>query len=244
MRLLEVGLDKSSAYHPQTDGQTERVNQILEHYLRTYCSWDQDDWADLLPFAEFCYNNTVHSSTKVTPFFAAYNQHPQNNFKNPIEADPESNNPAAVSMVNNLDNLREAMRQNMKAAQDRMSKYYNRNVIASKKEPKFKVGDWVMVNAKNIKTKRPTKKLDYKLRGKFKIKRLIGTNAYELELPPSTGKIHPVFHISLLEPYHDNKIEGRREPTPPPIDLEEQEYLVEKIKSSELKRGTVFYLVS
>jgi len=49
MRLLEVELDKSSVYHPQTDGQTERVNQILEHSLRRYCMWDQDDWVDLLP---------------------------------------------------------------------------------------------------------------------------------------------------------------------------------------------------
>jgi len=54
MRLLEFDLDKSSAYHLQTDGQTERVNQILEHYLRTYCMRYQDDWVDLLPFAEFC----------------------------------------------------------------------------------------------------------------------------------------------------------------------------------------------
>ena len=101
-----------------------------------------------------------------------------------------------------------------------------------------------MVNAKNIKTKRPSKKFDYKLRGKFRISRLIGINAYELELPPSTGKIHLVFHISLLEPYRENTIPGRKEPTPPPIDLEEQEYLVEKVKSSELKKGKVFYLVS
>jgi hypothetical protein len=136
------------------------------------------------------------------------------------------------------------MRENMEAAQKRMSKYYNRNVIASKKEPQFKIGDWVMVNAKNIKTKRPSKKFDYKLRGKFRISRLIGINAYELELPPSTGKIHPVFHISLLEPYRENTIPRRKEPTPPPIDLEEQEYLVEKVKSSELKKGKVFYLVS
>jgi len=72
IRLSEVALDKSSAYHPQTDGQTELVNQVLEHYLRTYCTWDQDNWVELLPFAEFCYNNTVHSATKLTPFFTAY----------------------------------------------------------------------------------------------------------------------------------------------------------------------------
>jgi len=242
MRLLEVGLDKSSAYHPQTDGQTERVNQVLEHYLRTYCSWDQDNWVELLLFAEFCYNNTVHSATKLIPFFAAYQQHPQNNFKHPEEAEQESNNSEAVNMVETLEAMRSVMRENMEAVQRRMVKYFNPKV--AEKEPTFKVGDWVIVNAKNIKTRRSTKKLDYKLRGKFRIKRLIGMNAYELELPPSTGKIHPVFHISLLEPYHLNNIPGRRSPTLPPVDLEETEYHVEKIRTSELRKGRVWYLVS
>jgi len=72
MRLLEVALDKSSAYYHQTEGQTERVNQVLEHYLRTYWTWDQDNWVELFPFAEFYYNNTVHSATKLTPFFVGY----------------------------------------------------------------------------------------------------------------------------------------------------------------------------
>jgi len=210
--------------------------------LRTYCTWDQDNWVELLPFAEFCYNNTVHSTTKLTPFFAAYQQHPQNNFKHSEEADPESNNPEAVKMVETLKAMRSAMRENMEAAQRRMVKYFNQKV--AEKEPTFKVGDWVMVNAKNIKTRRPTKKLDYKLRGKFRIKRPIGTNAYELELPPSTGKIHPVFQISLLEPYDLNNISGRRSRTPPPVDLEETEYHVQKIRTSELRKGRVWYLVS
>jgi len=219
--LLEVALNKLSAYHPETDGQTERVNQVLEHYLRTYCTWDQDNWVELLPFAEFCHNNTVHSATKLTPFFAAYQQHPQNNFKHPEEAEPESNNPEAVKMVETLEAMRSTMRENMVAAQCRIVKYFNLKVV--EKEPTCKVGDWVMVNAKNIKTRRPTKKLHYKLRGKFRIKRLIGMNAYKLELPLSTGKIHSVFHISLLEPYHLNDIPGRRSPKAPPVDLEETE---------------------
>jgi len=63
MRSLEVELDKLAARQPQTDGQTERVNLILENYLHTYSMWDQDDWVDLLPFAEFCYNNTIHTAT-------------------------------------------------------------------------------------------------------------------------------------------------------------------------------------
>jgi len=214
----------------------------LEHYLRTYCMWDQDDWVDLLTFAEFCYNNTVHTATKQTPFFAAYHQHPENNFKNLWNNATESNNPEAVKTVEDLDTMREAMRENMKAAQTRMAKYYNQKV--ANKEPQFKVGDWVMVNAKNIKTKRPSKKLDYKLRGKFEIEKLCGTNAYRVKLPLLSGKIHPVFHVSLLEPYRQNTIAGRRSPTPPPVDLEQQEYVIKKIKTTEIKGGQVKYLVS
>jgi len=133
MRLLQVELDKSSAYHPQTDGQTERVNQILEHYLRTYCMWDQDDWVDLLPFAESWYNNTVHPATKQTPFFAAYHQHHKGNWKNPRDNATESKNPEAVKTVEYWDAMREAMRENMKAAHIRMAKYYNQKV--ANKEP-------------------------------------------------------------------------------------------------------------
>jgi len=102
----------------------------------------------------------------------------------------------------------------------------------------------VKVNAKKIKTKRPSKKLDYKLRSKFEIEKLYGTNAYRLKLPPLSGKIHLVFHVRLLEPYRQNTISGRRSPTPPPVDLEQQEYVIEKIKTTEIKGGQVKYLVS
>jgi len=121
-------------------------------------------------------------------------------------------------MVETLEAVRSAMRENIEAVQHRIVKYFNLKV--AEKELTCKVGDWVMVNAKNIKTRRPIKKLDYKLHGKFRIKRLIGMNVYELGLSPSTSKIHPVFYLSLLEPYHLNKIPGRRSPTPPPIGLE------------------------
>ena len=70
MRLLDISQDMSTAYHLQTDGQTETVNQALDQYLRPYCSWDQKNWMELLPYAEFCYNNTVNSSTKMTPLQA------------------------------------------------------------------------------------------------------------------------------------------------------------------------------
>ena len=72
-RLLQTfgtSVNLSSAHHPQTDGQTERVNQILEQYLRCTVSYQQEDWVDFLAMAEFAYNNSIHASTKVSPFFA------------------------------------------------------------------------------------------------------------------------------------------------------------------------------
>ena len=96
-----------------------------------------------------------------------------------------------------------------------------------------------MVNANNIKTKGLTKKPDYKLYGKFQIEKLIDTCAYKLELLPMAGKIHPVFHSSLLEPYHSNTRPARRSPTPPAVDLEQQEWFVSWIVTSGMRKGQV-----
>ena len=239
MRLLDVSQDMSTAYHPQTDGQTERVNQVLEQYLRTFCAWDQKDWLELLPYAEFCYNNTVHSTTKVTPFYTNFGYHPIDNY--PAEV-VESNVPGAEEYIENLAKLRKDMRETLILAGERMAKYYNRNVSA--KEPTFKVGDNVMVNAKNIKTKRKSKKLDHKMSGPFKVKRLIGSYAYELALPYGAGKVHPVYHVSLSEPYHRNEIPGRRSPSPQPVvDLGDDIWEVGKILASRVHRRRVQYLV-
>ena len=86
--------------------------------------------------------------------------------------------------------MREAMRETMKAAQTQIAKYYNQKV--ANKEPQFKVGTWVMINAKYIKRKKPSKKLDNKLRGKLEIERLCGNNANRLKLLPLSGIIHLV----------------------------------------------------
>ena len=126
-------------------------------------------------------------------------------------------------------------------AKERMGKYYNKSVADH--EPKFKVGDRVIVNGKNIKTIRPTKKLDYKMRGPFKVRRLVGPYAYESEIPAFMGRLHPAYHISLLELYHKNQKAGRRSPTPPPLlDLGPKEYEIESFKASQLVKGQVLYL--
>ena len=80
-RLLGIEAASSTAYHPQTDGQTEQVNQELEQYLRIFVGERQDDWYSLLPLAEFSYNNHVHSSTQQTPFLLDTGQHPRMGFE-------------------------------------------------------------------------------------------------------------------------------------------------------------------
>jgi len=90
--LLGIKAAKTTAYHPQADGQTERVNQELEQYLQLFIGKRQDDWADLLPMAEFQYNNHIHSSTQQTPFFLDSGHHPWMGF--------EPQHPSRLELVN------------------------------------------------------------------------------------------------------------------------------------------------
>ena len=101
-RLLElcgIRANWSSAFHPQTDGQTERLNSVLEQYLRMYSDYQQTDWASLLPMAEFSYNNSKHSATTLSPFFANYGFHPRMSL---LPTSPSSSTPAADSYVDRL----------------------------------------------------------------------------------------------------------------------------------------------
>src|SRR5882724_10703846 len=73
---LDMKLHFTSGYHPEGDGQTKRPNETLEQYLRVYCNYQQDNWSELLPLAEFAYNNTPSATTGITPFFANKGYHP------------------------------------------------------------------------------------------------------------------------------------------------------------------------
>ena len=184
----------STAYHPQTDGQTERQNQILEQYLRIYCSWEQDDWAKWCNFAEFAYNDSIHSSTGLTPFVAYTGRDPRGHGN--VKEVQSGDAPAAFDVVSYIIELQALMRTKLEQVRRYQSKQYNRR----RKELVLKVGDEVFLNTKNIKTLRPKKKLDKKFVGPLKITEVINRNAYRLELP-SHIDVHPVFHVSLLEPY-------------------------------------------
>jgi hypothetical protein len=97
----EAGIKRlmPTAFHPQTDGQTERVNEVLEVYLRHYCSFQQDDWADFLPLAEHAYNTAVSETTKMSPFFANYGYQPETQWIRPPESQAEFTNPASELLI-------------------------------------------------------------------------------------------------------------------------------------------------
>jgi hypothetical protein len=194
--LLKIDTRTSTAYHPQTDGLTERTNQTLETYLRAYCSYQQDDWVDYLPLAEFAFNNLENSSTHQTPFFANYAYHPT--FEPQITE--RSTVPAATDLAARLDMIHEELRAELQSAQDTQAKYYNRKASVA---PEFKPDQLVWLLRRNIKTTRPSLKLDHRRLGPYPIVRKIGSSAYLLRLPSYLSRLHPVFNVSLLEPYID-----------------------------------------
>ena len=235
-RELSIDRRLSTAYHPQTDGQTERVNATMEQYLRAYCNYQQDNWAELLTTAEFCYNNTVSSTTKQTPFFANYGYHPNNDIAHSKQNTKPT--PEVHEYITRLTELQETLRHEIRYAQETQSKQANKR---RSPDPTLKPGDRVWLQNRNTKTTRPSKKLDYKRLGPFTINKRIGLRAYKLNLPPSM-KIHPTFHISLLEPYNNNPIPGHIQPPPPPVIINEQEeYEIEQVLDSKKLYNKIYY---
>jgi hypothetical protein len=236
---LGIKLNFSTAYHPQSDGQTERVNQVLEQNLRMFINYQQDNWVELLDTAEFTYNNTEHASTKVTPFFANYGYHPCD----PPTPAPQQYNPTAQSHLEEIFKLRTSLQKNIAKAQADYSKYYNRKVrshLNLSDTSLHSVGDKVWLNARNITTSRPSAKLDHKLLGLFKIIEKISDLVYRLDLPP-TMEINNSFHISQLEPFKEGH-PGQTQQEPPPIIASgEQQYVPERILDGRLNQETQHY---
>ncbi|KAM4064780.1 reverse transcriptase (RNA-dependent DNA polymerase) [Hirsutella rhossiliensis] len=220
----------STAYHPQTDGQTERLNQTLEQYLRCYISYEQNDWVKWLPTAQLAYNSSVTETTKLSPAYANYGYNPEA-FKVTRQG-PQAER--AILQADQLRKLHEEMQQELQFVRERMSTHYNRKRLQG---PIFREGDMVYLVRRNIKTKRPSNKLDFKKLGPFKVKKTISKVNYELSLP-TTMRIHPIFHISLLEPApRDAKPQDKIE-----VD-DDQEYEAEQILDTRRQGQQQEYLV-
>ena len=227
----------SSAYHPQTDGQTERVNQEVELFLRMFTNEDQSDWSDWLSVAEYVHNNRVHSSTGHSPFFLNYGHHPR------AITDPTQSThvEAANSFAERMKSTRELAQKSLENAAKDMKKYYD---LHHESPIHYKIGERVWLDGSNLSSSRPSKKLDDKRYGPFPIEKIISENAYKLKLPSSL-KIHPVFHVSKLRPFkEDRSLHPVDQTRPPPaLSHEVEKYEVDFFRDIQPAGAGFKYLV-
>jgi len=246
-KKLDITTALSSAYHPQTDGQTERVNQDMETYIRLFCTHRQNDWADWLHLAEFSYNNRLHSMINMSPFQANNLSNPRWNLESKLE---NMTHPAAEQQLKEMKEVENELKACLDLAAERMKETYDKGEI-----PQFQVNELVFLEAKNIKeriqsrdepTRAMTKKLRKKRIGPFKIIRKIGELNYQLELPREMVEkgVHDIFHISLITRAPRDTIPGRTPATPLPIMVDsEEEMEVEIILDSRIRNKQLQYLV-
>jgi len=187
---LSINHQLSTSIHLQTDRQTVWHSQMMQQYLRAFCDYEQNNWVELLPLAEFVYCNSIHHSTLMIPFWAKFNYHPTMQFKSP--KDPSFRSQVQVdSSMTGVEETHRILRENRIEAQECQPKY------AEGREINFAVGDKVCLSTRNLKTSEPSKTLKYKRTGLYTVSKIINKNAYKLALP-STMQNHNVFHVSLL----------------------------------------------
>lgn len=226
-KALNIRSALSTAFHPQTDGSTERVNQEFEQYLQAFCNGSMTNWPELLPTAEFAHNSKEHSATKKSPFELLMGYQPR--FQPRIIPNPLI--PTAKQHLLQIEQSHEEAKASLTLAAEEMRKQEDKWGL---EKPKLTKGDKVWLDGKNLKLRYPKMKLAPKKQGPFVITEEIGTVNYRLKLP-KTWKIHPVFHASLITPYKETIEHGPNYTLPPPEIIEdEQEWEVEDIVDSRL----------
>jgi hypothetical protein len=188
----------TTAYHPETDGQSEWVNQCVKMFLRYNVHDAPRQWRRLLPLAELWYNLCFHTAIGCSPFQALYGHEP--NFGTIPELESATATPVTGFLSERATHLA-ILTRNLEAAQKRMK----RNADRQRTEKEFQVGESVLLRlqpyAQTSVVNRPFPKLSYKFFGPYSVLERIGKVAYRLELPP-TSQIHNVFHVSQLKEYH------------------------------------------
>jgi hypothetical protein len=235
-KLLKIEQRLSSAYHPETDGSTERMNQTLEEYLRHFGSYYQDDWDRYLPLAQAAIMTRDATSTGVSPFFTNHGFHPRTGTEIDIPAGTSTpRNPieAAQSVIAKLKSVQDFTQTSMTFAQQTQQEVADRKRDPA---PTFQVGDRAWLDLRNVTTDRPKKKLA-ELHAQFTVTEVISGSAYRLNVPT---EIHDVFHVSLLRPVASDPLPSQKQtdPQPPAVLVDnEQEYELEEILDVRIVRG-------
>jgi hypothetical protein len=233
LKLMGIKSSPSTAFHPQTDGATERVNQEIEAYLSIFCSVNPETWSDSLPLVEFTHNSRNHTDRQHSPFELLYGYQPP---AIPTAAG-DTNLPSVEQRFKALDRA-----QNEALAAHELARAQMR-VRFPDSFRTFQKGEKVWLEAKNLRLPYLSKKMSPKRTGPFQILDVLSPVTYRLLLP--TGwQIHNVFHSSLLTPFKET--EAHRPSFPPPVpDLVdgEEEYEVEGILKHKIKKGKTHYLI-
>lgn len=250
-RLSGTKLNMSSSHHPQTDGQTERQHRTMEEMLRHFVHDKQDLWETYLPAVMFAYNTAKQASTGQSPFFLNFHRHPRTPAAFLAELTQEqvtrdSTSPAAVSFIETARDAITKARAALQRAQQRQAEYADR----TRTERTFAVGDWVLLSREHFRRRSPdgSKKLEPLYTGPIKIEKLISKVAVQLALPPQLGRMHPVVHVSMIEPYRDGEAEfpGRQKPVmvqSPVAPGNESRFTVERFLAARKVDGRVQYYI-
>jgi hypothetical protein len=186
----------STAYHPESDDQTERTNRILEDVLRHFVAPDHQDWAMYLKQAQFAINNSWQEAVKYTPYYLNHGRHPKMPSMQGIAVEP-TRVPAAKAFVQGMHEAIQRAKQHLKAAQDRMQTYVNQR----RKDVVYNEGDMVLLSTANLRTKEGVRKLMPRWVGPFEVREMVGKVAVRLHLSTGYDRLHNVFHVSLVKPY-------------------------------------------
>jgi hypothetical protein len=215
------------------------MNAILEQYLHCYISYLQDDWQAWLHLAEFASNNHASETTGISPIFANYGQDPLWQFDLSQQATGLEER-GARDLAGKFKEITEHLQAEILRAQHKHQEQADRK---RKPAPAFKVGDQVWFNAQNLTTQRPSRKLDHRRIGPYKITQVISPYSYEIGFP-TTVKHHRVQHVSLLDPADSDPLPGQHNPPPPPVIVDgAEEHYVEEVLDARIFRRRLQYLV-
>jgi len=235
-QLLGIVRRLSTAYHPETDGATERMNATMKAYLRTFCNFAQDNWYETLPSAQLAIMGRDAASTGVSPFFLEYGYCIEPlDFQ--LEAPSPSKHPSPIQQANELVRKLQLGREWAQTAMAQAQQVQENSTNQRRTQaPSFQVGDKVWLNLKNIRTERPSRTLDVR-NAKYTVTEVIGSHSYRLDTPPG---ISNVFHSQLLRPASTDPFPSQKQTDAQPsprIVQGDIEYEVESIVDEKLVRG-------